>query len=165
MVKHQMSIGTLGQARTLTVVMRQSEFHHLKETTHHWLRNLYLMFVFWPPEYFIVSKRTQLNALKSNSTINFYRFENYRRPEGVRTPWVTYSEQGRRWDCSWDKKNYLFYLLRMKYSVVGGKSSLTFPSCLLKVPIYPVGTVCWQQPGCVVSWTALLLPARPVSQE
>ena len=88
----------LKQART--VVMRKSEFYHLKETTHHWRRNLYSMFVFRPPEYFTVSKWTPLNALKSNSTNNFHRFKSHRRPEYVQTPWVTYSEQERRWDYS-----------------------------------------------------------------
>ena len=108
------------------VMMRQSKFHHLKETTHHWRRNWYLIFVFWPPEYFIVSKRTQLNALKSNSTNMFRRFESYR-PECVQTPWVRLcSEQERRWDCSSDKGLSVLFLL-MKYSIEGG---VTFSSTI-----------------------------------
>ena len=92
----------LKQARTVTVVMRKSEFYHLKETTHCWRHNAYLIFVFRPPEYFTVSKRTPLNALKSNSlTNNFHRFNSHRCPEYVQTLWVTlYSEQERRWDYS-----------------------------------------------------------------
>ena len=87
----------------VAVMTRQSKFHHSKETTHHWRRNWYLIFVFWPPEYFIVSKRTQLNALKSNSTNTVHRFKKHR-PENVKTPWVKLCwEQGRLWDYSWDK--------------------------------------------------------------
>ena len=58
------------------------------------------------------SKRTQLNALKSNSTKNFYRFKSYCRPEYVKTLWVTlYLEQGRRWDYSWDKNLSVLFVL------------------------------------------------------
>ena len=103
--------------------MRQSDFYHLKETTHHWRRIWCSTFVLRPREYFIVSTRTHLKALKSNSTNIYHRFKSYRRPECVKTLWVTlYSEQERRWDYSWDKKinkkNAVFCLFFwMKYSI------------------------------------------------
>ena len=60
----------------------------------------------------MVSKRIQLNALKSNSTNNFHRFKSYCRPEYIKTPWVTlYLEQGRRWDYSWDNKLSILFVL------------------------------------------------------
>ena len=103
-------IRNLKQARMVTVAMRQPGFSHLKETMDH--RNWYLVFVLWLAKYFIVSKRTQLNALKSNSTNNFHRFKSYRRPEYVKTTWVTlYSEQRLRWDYSWDKKLSIIFVL------------------------------------------------------